>query len=189
LQQVLFFLQAGVGEIAHDEAERGFLQCAGDADRMQKALLAFGGLGRAGILRQAIDDGRGDLDGVLHLALGEAGMGRDAFDGDSGAVGRKRLVLDMAGGLAAGGIRKSAPSFFRSALSTPRPISSSGVNRILMVPCLTCGLLIRKCAASMISARPALLWPRSSVVPSVVTMSLPTWSASAGCSAARMTCV
>ena len=34
---------------------------------------------------------------------------------------------------------------------------------------------------SMISARPALLSAPSSVVPSVVMMSLPIWSASAGC--------
>ena len=50
--------------------------------------------------RQAIDDGGCDLDRVLHLALGKAGMGADAFDGDGGAVGRKRLVLDIAGGFA-----------------------------------------------------------------------------------------
>ncbi len=41
----------------------------------------------------------------------------------------------------------------------------------------------------MISARPALLSAPSSVVPSVVMMSLPIWSASAGCSAARITWV
>ena len=100
LEQGFFFLQAFVGEIAHDEADRGFLQRAGDADRMQKTLLALGGLRRAGVFRQPVDDGGGDLDGVLHLALGEAGMGADALDGDGGAVGRKRLVLDIPGGLA-----------------------------------------------------------------------------------------
>ena len=44
-------------------------------DRMQKAFLALGGLRRAGVLRQAVDDGRRDLDRVLHLALGKTGMG------------------------------------------------------------------------------------------------------------------
>ena len=70
------------------------------ADRMQKAFLALGGFRRAGVLWQAIDDGGGDLDRVLHLALGKAGMGADAFDGDGGAVGRKRLVLDIPRGFA-----------------------------------------------------------------------------------------
>ena len=67
---------------------------------MQKALLALGGLRRAGVFGQAIDDGGRDLDRVLHLALGKAGMGGDALDGDGGAIGRERLVLDMARGLA-----------------------------------------------------------------------------------------
>ena len=80
--------------------DRGLLQRAGNADRMQKALLAFGGFRRAGLLGQAIDDGERDLDRVLHLALGKAGMGADALDGDGGAVGGKRLVLDIPGGFA-----------------------------------------------------------------------------------------
>ena len=67
---------------------------------MQKALLAFGGFRRAGVFGQAIDDGRGDLDRMLHLALGKTGMGADALDGDGGAVGGKRLVLDISGGFA-----------------------------------------------------------------------------------------
>ncbi len=49
-----------------------------------------------------------------------------------------------------------------------------------MVPCFTSGLLMKKCAASMISATPALLSAPSSVVPSVVMMSLPIWFFSAG---------
>ena len=67
---------------------------------MQKTLLALGGLRRAGVLREAVDDGGRDLDRVLHLALGETGMGRDALDGDGGAIGGKGLVLDMARGFA-----------------------------------------------------------------------------------------
>ena len=81
-----------------------FSSAPADADRMQEALLAFGGFRRAGILRQPIDDGGGDLDRVLHLALGKAGMGADAFDGDGGAVGREGLVLDIAGGFAVDGV-------------------------------------------------------------------------------------
>ena len=71
-----------------------------DADRMQKAFLALGRLRRAGVPGQAVDDGGRDLDRVLHLALGETGMGRDALDGDGGAVGRKGFVLDIPGGFA-----------------------------------------------------------------------------------------
>ena len=65
---------------------------------MQKTLAALGGFRRAGVFRQALDDAGHDLDRVLHPALREAGMGADAFDDDRGAIGRKRLVLDMAGG-------------------------------------------------------------------------------------------
>jgi hypothetical protein len=35
-----------------------------------------------------------DLDRVLHLALGETGMGRDALDGDGGKSA-KGFVLDI----------------------------------------------------------------------------------------------
>jgi len=47
------------------------------------------------LFRQVIDDGGGDLDGVLHFAFGKAGMGADAFDGNGGGIGRKRFVLDI----------------------------------------------------------------------------------------------
>ena len=67
---------------------------------MQKAFLALGGLGRAGVFRQPVDDGGSDLDRVLHLALGKARMGRDALDGDGGAVGREGFVLDIPRGFA-----------------------------------------------------------------------------------------
>src|SRR5450631_4281241 len=100
LQQRLFFLQAGFREVANDEAERGFFQSPADSDRMQEALLALGRLRRAGIPGQALDDGRGDLDGMLHLALGKTGMGADALDRDGGAIGGEGFVLDMSGGLA-----------------------------------------------------------------------------------------
>ena len=66
----------------------------------RKPSLALGGFRRAGVLRQPVDDGGRDLDRVLHLALGKAGMGADALDGDRGAVGRESLVLDIAGGFA-----------------------------------------------------------------------------------------
>ena len=66
--------------------------------------------------RQAIDDGGGDLDRVLHLALGKTGMGGDAFDGDGGAVGRKGLVLDIAGGLAVHGVGEIGAEFFQIGL-------------------------------------------------------------------------
>ena len=73
---------------------------------MQKALLALRGFRRAALFRQAIDDPSRDLDGVFHLALGIAGMGADAFDGDHGTVGRERLVLDMPRGFAVDRIGK-----------------------------------------------------------------------------------
>ena len=91
-----FSFRPFVGEVADDKVDPGFLQRAGNADRMQETFLAFGGFRRAGVLRQAIDDGGRDLDGVFHLALGKAGMGGDALDGDGGAVGGKGLVLDIA---------------------------------------------------------------------------------------------
>ena len=75
-QQRLFLLQPLIVEVADDEVDPGVFQRAGNADRMQKALLAFGGFGGTGVFRQAIDDGGRDLDGVLHLALGIAGVGQ-----------------------------------------------------------------------------------------------------------------
>ena len=110
------FLQARFGEIAHDETERGFFQRAGDADRVQKTFLAFGGLRRTGVLGQALDDGGGDLDRVLHLALGETGMGADALDRDGGAVGRERLVLDIPGGFAVDGVGEIGAELFQVGL-------------------------------------------------------------------------
>ena len=90
-----------------------FFQRAGNADRMQEALLAFGGFRRAGIFRQPVDDGGGDLDRVLHLAFGKTGMGADALDGDGGAVGGKRLVLDIAGGFAVHRVGEIGAEFFQ----------------------------------------------------------------------------
>src|SRR5436190_19464583 len=71
-QQPPFLLPSLVAEIAHDETDRGFLQRASDADRMQKTVLAFGGFGRAVILRKSIDDSRSDLDRMLHLPFGKS---------------------------------------------------------------------------------------------------------------------
>ena len=150
------------------------------ADRMQKALLALGGLRRAGVFRQAVDDGGGDLDRVLHLALGKAGMGRDALDGDGGAVGRKGLVLDIARGFAVHRIGEVGAELFQVGLVDAAADLLVGREQDLDGAVLDLGMCDRNCAASMISARPALLSAPSSVVPSVVTMSLPIWSASAG---------
>ena len=58
------------------------------------------------IFGQPFDDRRSNLDGVLHLALGEAGMGADAVDIDHRGIGRKGLVLKMADGLAIDGVGK-----------------------------------------------------------------------------------
>ena len=82
----------------------------------RKALLAFGGFRRAGILRQALDDARRDLDGVLHLALGKAGMGADAFDRDRGAIGGEGFVLDIPGGFAVDGIGEIGAELFQVGL-------------------------------------------------------------------------
>ncbi len=92
------------------------LQRARNADRMQKALLAFGGFRRTGIFGQPLDDAGGDLDRVLHLALGKTGMGADAFDGDGGAIGRKGLVLDISCGLAVDRIGKVGAELFQVGL-------------------------------------------------------------------------
>ncbi len=83
---------------------------------MQKALLAFGGFRRTGLLRQALDDGSGDLDRVLHFALGKAGMGADAFDGDGGGVGGEGLVLDIPRGFAVDRVGKIGAELFQVGL-------------------------------------------------------------------------
>src|SRR4029077_14799430 len=80
-----------------DQLERGRFQRARYADRVQKALSAFGGFRRAGRLRQALDDRRGDLDRMLHPAFGKPGVGADAFDRDRDAIGAEGFVLDIAG--------------------------------------------------------------------------------------------
>ena len=67
-----------------------------------------------------------------------------------------------------------APNFSTSNLSAPLPISSSGVNPILMSPCFISGLFIKYSIAVTISATPALSSAPSNVVPSVVIKSSPT---------------
>ena len=106
-QQRLFFPQSLVGEIAHDEAEGRLLQRAGNA-KSDAGSLALPSVvsGEQVVFRQAVDDGSGDLDRVLHLAFGKAGMGADALDGDGGGIGGEGLVLDIAGGLAVDGVGK-----------------------------------------------------------------------------------
>ena len=86
-----FFPQALFREVAHGEAGRSLLQRAGDADRMQKALAALGGFQQTRCRQGGqFDDRGGDLDGVFHLALGEARMrAGGAADGDGGAVGEE----------------------------------------------------------------------------------------------------
>ncbi len=123
--------------------------------------------------RQPIDDGRRNLDRVLHLALGKTGMGRDAFDGDGGAVGRESLVLDMARGLAVHGVGEIGAELFQVGLVDAAADLLVGREQDLDGAVLDLGMRHRNAAASMISARPALLSAPSSVVPSVVTMSLP----------------
>ena len=112
-QQGLFLLQSLVAEIAHDETDRRFLQRASDTDGMQKTFVALSSFGRAVILGKSIDDSRGDLDRMLHLPFGKAGMGADPFDRDGGAICRKRLILDIAGGLAVYRIGKIGVQFLQ----------------------------------------------------------------------------
>src|SRR5260221_1411780 len=83
---------------------------------MQKALLALGGFRRAGLFRQALDDGGGYLDRVLNFALGKAGMGADAFDGDGGGVGGESLVLDIPRGFAVDRVGKIGTEFLQVGL-------------------------------------------------------------------------
>src|SRR4051794_29593351 len=71
---------------------------------MEKALPAFGGFRRAGVLWQAVEDARRDLDGMLHPALGKTGMGADALNGNGDAVSGEGFVLDVARGFAVDGI-------------------------------------------------------------------------------------
>src|ERR1700753_1341642 len=62
---------------------------------MQKALPALGGFRCAAAFRQSIDDGGGDLNRMLNLALGKARMRADALDSDGGDGGRESLVFDI----------------------------------------------------------------------------------------------
>ena len=64
-------------------------------------------------LGKPLDDAGRDLDRMLHLAFGEAGMGADALDGDGGAVGRECLILDMARGLAVDGVGEVGAELFQ----------------------------------------------------------------------------
>ncbi len=120
---------------------------------------------------------RRDLDRVLHLALGKTGMGRDAFDGDRGAVGRKCFVLDMTGGFAVHRVGEIGAELFEIGLVDAAADLFVRREQDLDGAVLDLGMRDEERAASMISARPALLSAPSSVVPSVVTMSLPIWSA------------
>ena len=70
----------------------------------------------------------------------------------------------------------------------PLPISSSAVKPILIVPCGICGFCSSMSTSVMIAATPALSSEPSSVVPSVVMMSSPIISASAGFCATVITC-
>src|SRR4051812_13764831 len=124
VEQIFLLFQPLVGEIAHDETDCRLLQCAADAYRVQKTLPAFGGLRRAAILWQAVDDARGDSDGVLHLDFGKARMRADALNGDGDAIGRKRLVLDIARGLAVDGIGEIGSKLRKVDLVHPRAVFS-----------------------------------------------------------------
>ena len=80
---------------------------------MQESFLALGGFGRTTTSRQTLDDRGSDLDRVLHLALGEAGMGADPFDGEGGGVGREGLVLDIPRGFAIDGVGEIGAELFQ----------------------------------------------------------------------------
>ena len=62
-----------------------------------------------------------DLDRMLHLALGEARMGADAFDGDGGAISGESLVLDIARGFAIDGVGEIGAEFFQVDLVDAAP--------------------------------------------------------------------
>ncbi len=66
---------------------------------MNETLPALGRLGRR-FLRQAVDDRRGDLDGIFHLGERKTRMDSNAGNSDVDAVGREGLGLDRAGGTA-----------------------------------------------------------------------------------------
>ena len=57
-----------------------------------------------------------DLDGVLHLAFGKAGMGADAFDRDGDAIGGEGFVLDIAGGFAVDRVGEIGAELFQVGL-------------------------------------------------------------------------
>lgn len=124
-QQGLLLLQALLGEIAHDQCQRGVVEAALKSDRMQKTFAAFGGF-RGDILRQPVDDAGCDLERVLHLSFGEARMNADALNGDGDAVSRERFVLKMARAFAVDGVAESCIELVeidlvRSAGRFPRP--------------------------------------------------------------------
>src|SRR5262245_9284465 len=88
---------------------------------MQKTLPALGSLRRAGVFGKAINDGGCDLYRVLHFAFGEARMRTHTFDRDRDAIGRERLVLDRAGGLAVDRVSEIGAEFFQIDLVDAAP--------------------------------------------------------------------
>ena len=69
---------------------------AGQLVDVEEALAAGGGLGGEGGLGEGVDDLRGEVEGVDELALGHAGVDRDALDADDGLVGGEALEDDLA---------------------------------------------------------------------------------------------
>ena len=111
-----FSFKPCIGEIAHDEAERGLLQRAGDADRMQKALLAFGGFGRAVSLGRRSTMAAAILIACSILPLAKPGWVLTPSMVMDGAIGGESLVLDIARGFAVDGVGEVGAELFQVGL-------------------------------------------------------------------------
>ena len=78
------------------EAEPGLGGAARHVGDHDETVARVGGFGGHGGLRQGVDHLGGEVQRIDQLALGGAGMDRDAFDMHLGAIGGEAFIFDLA---------------------------------------------------------------------------------------------
>jgi len=139
-----------------DEPKLHLGRVARDHNGVDVAFAVLGRLRRARVLRQLLDDRRGELDRVDELALRPAGMDRPAADVHAHLCARERLALHLSRGRTVDRVRAATPKVSTGKWMTPRPTSSSGLNATFTGPCGSSGCARRYATAAMISATPDL---------------------------------